>query len=132
MSFYRCFGKYLQMLLRGFFRCFFIASTVASLRTYIFNDMIFSEPFRAVALGLLSYLVVRIMNKFIFLFLISYFHQPFFMVLRSSFINMFRKLQDRKSACWSLYFIVLQGIEVETLFFRISLKFPYHQISRVT
>ena len=58
-----------------------------------FKDMNFSKPFQTDALGLLSYPVVRIKNHMIIF--LSYFPFPsrFFMALRRSFFEIFRKLQ---------------------------------------
>ena len=52
--------------------CLKSLATDVCLRTLIFTDMNFSEPFQAIALGLLSYLVVRIINHMIFVNLVNF------------------------------------------------------------
>ena len=63
--------------------CLKSLATDVFLRTLIFTDMNFSEPFQTIALGLLSYLVVRIINHMIVFR--SYFPSP------SSFFHGFEK-----------------------------------------
>ena len=81
------------------YRCF--------LRAWIFTDMNFPEPFQTIALGLLSHLVVRIINHMIVF--PSYFPSPstFFHALRVAFFN-FLKNYNKKTAWWVLYFVTPQ------------------------
>ena len=52
--------------------CLKSLATDVFLRTLIFTDMNFSEPFHTIALGLLSYLGVRIINQMIFVNLVNF------------------------------------------------------------
>ena len=85
--------------------------------------MKFSKLFQRVALGLLSSLVVRIIN-FIFLW---YFPFPsnFFMTLASSFFEIFKTLQQRNSVMGSIFYGVERSHEVRH-FLRNFLEFPKH------
>ena len=52
-------------------------------------------------------------------FFVSYFSRSS-MALRSSFIDVFRKLKGTKTAWWSLYFVILQIFGVETFYWDFS------------
>ena len=89
------------------------------LTPWIFTEMNFSKLFETVALGLLSYLVMRIINHVINF--LSYFLFPwsFFMVWRSSFFDIFRKLQQRNDVMGSIFFTP-QVSGAETFFRKFS------------
>ena len=52
--------------------CLKSLATDVFLRTLIFTDINFSELFQTIALGLLSYLVVRIINHMVFVNLVNF------------------------------------------------------------
>lgn len=113
---YQCFGKYLQIILRS-------SSTNAFWRTYIFKDMNFSEPFQTVILGLLSNLVVRIINKMIFF--VSYFPFPskFLWLWRNSFNEIFR-IRRKKNSLMDSIFCYAASLRKWDVFLQIFCNFP--------
>ena len=88
-------------------------ATDAFLRIWFFTDMDFLESFQAVALGLLSYLVMRTINHTVIFLSYFLFSSSFFMALRRSFLR-FLENYKKETVWWGLYFVMPQPLEANT------------------
>ena len=112
---HQCFGKYLRMLLRN-------SSTNAFLRIYIFKNMNFWEPFQTVILGLLSNLIVKIINEMNFF--VSYFLFPsrFPWLWRSNFNGIFR-IRRKENSMMDCIFCYAAGLRRWDIFLKMFWNF---------